>query len=58
MATACPHSRTRVIAQDEAATYLECLDCGAVFEPEELEGIRKEKAAGETPPFDESLSDA
>jgi hypothetical protein len=46
-ARACPHARTRLIAQDEASTFLECLDCGQIFEAAEREE-----------PFDESLSDA
>lgn len=45
----CRHTRTQVIAQDEAATYLECLDCGKIVEAGELE---------EPPTFNESLSDA
>lgn len=49
MANLCRHSRTRLIAQDEAATYFECLDCGEIFEAKELD---------EPPSFDESLSDA
>lgn len=45
----CRHSRTRLIAKDQDAEYIECLDCGALLE------------AGELPDssgFDESLSDA
>lgn len=49
MGDLCRHSRTQLIAQDEAATYVECLDCGQIFEADELE---------EPPAFDESLSDA
>lgn len=49
MAGSCRHARTQLIAQDDAATYLECLDCGLIFEPEER---------AEGPDFDESLSDA
>jgi hypothetical protein len=45
----CPHKRTRLIAQDDEARYLECLDCGEILEAGELHG-----GAG----FDESLSDA
>jgi hypothetical protein len=47
---ACKHSRTRVIAKDNDAQYLECLDCGAILEAGELEK--------ENPAFGESLSDA
>jgi hypothetical protein len=49
----CAHPRTRVIAKDQDAEYLECLICGELFE------------AGEQPPaanpdesVDGSLSDA
>lgn len=46
---ACKHARTRVIAADNDAQFLECLDCGAILEAGEL----KENSA-----FGESLSDA
>lgn len=45
----CQHKRTRLIAKDDDAQYVECLDCGAILE------------AGEFPQdasFGESLSDA
>jgi hypothetical protein len=45
----CPHKRTQVIAKDNDARYVECLDCGEILEVGEL-------AAGET--SGESLSDA
>jgi hypothetical protein len=47
--TACPHARRRLVAKDQDAEYLECLDCGAILEVGEL---------GDTPGFNESLSDA
>lgn len=47
----CPHKRTRVIAKDSDAQYVECLDCGEILEVGEL---KKKDAAG----YDESLSDA
>ncbi len=46
----CKHSRRRLIAKDQDAEYVECEDCGAILEADELEG----PASG----FDESLSDA
>ena len=52
-AEGCRHRRTRLIAQDDAATYVECLDCGELFEAEELN--RPAPPAGE---FEEDLSDA
>jgi hypothetical protein len=33
---ACKHIRTQVIAQDDDALYVECLDCGEIFEVGEL----------------------
>jgi hypothetical protein len=45
----CKHRITRLIAKDQDAEYVECQDCGAILEAEEL----KEPSG-----FDESLSDA
>jgi Zn ribbon nucleic-acid-binding protein len=45
----CKHARTRLIAQDNDAEYVECLDCGLILEAQE----RKDGAE-----FNESLSDA
>jgi hypothetical protein len=47
---ACQHKRTQLIAKDEDAQYVECLDCGEILEPGELKN--------EEPGFGESLSDA
>lgn len=49
----CRHPRTRLIAQDDATTYVECLDCGGLFEAAELD--QPPKSVKE---FDEDLSDA
>ncbi|HXZ12897.1 MAG TPA: hypothetical protein VEG64_10920 [Candidatus Sulfotelmatobacter sp.] len=46
---ACKHLRTRLIAKDDDAQYVECLDCGEILEAGEL------NEAGD---FGESLSDA
>ena len=46
----CRHAHTQLIAKDNDAEYVECLDCGAILEV----GEPPEPAAG----FDESLSDA
>jgi Zn ribbon nucleic-acid-binding protein len=47
----CQHKRTQIIAKDNDAQYVECLECGAILETGEME---KQESAG----FDESLSDA
>jgi hypothetical protein len=45
----CQHPRTRLIAQDPHAKYVECMECGAILESDEIH---------EPSGFDESLSDA
>lgn len=45
----CQHKRTRVIAKDADAQYVECLDCGEILEAGELPAENS---------FGESLSDA
>jgi hypothetical protein len=52
--TACAHRRTRLIAKDQDAEYVECLDCGALLEAGEVPKAARSKSGG----FDESLSDA
>ena len=47
--TTCKHTHTQLIAKDQNAEYVECLDCGVIFEAEEI---------NEPSGFDESLSDA
>jgi hypothetical protein len=45
----CQHKRTRLIAEDDSAKYVECLDCGEILEAGELD---------DSTGFSESLSDA
>lgn len=47
--SSCPHKNRRLVAKDQDAEYVECLDCGAILERGEL---------GEDSGFNESLSDA
>jgi len=51
---ACPHKRTRLIAKDSDAQYVECLVCGEILETGEMGRFEKKEKAG----HDESLSDA
>jgi transcription initiation factor TFIIIB Brf1 subunit/transcription initiation factor TFIIB len=62
---ACKHPRTRLIAKDNEAEYIECVNCGAILETHELaESPKPANPESSTPepakasPFDESLSDA
>ncbi len=43
---ACQHRRTRVIAEDSDAKYVECLDCGAILEAGEVKPTGE--SSGET----------
>lgn len=63
--SACKHEHTRLIAKDNEAEYLECVDCGAILETHELADAPKATNPESSPaepvksnPFDESLSDA
>jgi hypothetical protein len=47
---ACQHRRTRVIAEDSDAKYVECLDCGAILEAGEVKPTSE--------PSGETLGDA
>ena len=49
----CQHRQRRIIAQDDATTYVECLECGRIFDTAELD-----EPPGEPSEFEEDLSDA
>lgn len=51
---ACKHRRTRLIAKDEHAEYVECLDCGALLEASEVPEAARDDSEG----LNETLSDA
>jgi len=52
---ACKHARTQLVAKDNDAEYIECLDCGAILEKEEL---ARPSEAAEASGFNETLGDA
>src|SRR5579864_8528714 len=61
----CKHEHTRLIAKDNEAEYVECVNCGAILETHELAEDPKAANPESTPAepaksnsFDESLSDA
>ncbi len=39
METICDHTRTEMIARRDGVDYVRCLDCGQVFEAEDLESV-------------------
>ena len=45
MATLCKHPRVRVVSRHEDAEYVECLECGEVFDSEEFRDMEIEESA-------------
>ncbi len=52
MVTACRHPRVRIVSRHEDTEFVECLECGEVFDSEEFRDMEIEDTA-ET----ESVSD-
>lgn len=47
MNTVCKHPRVRVVAREEDAEYVECLDCGEVFDSNEFRDMAIEEMQGQ-----------
>lgn len=45
MATVCKHPRVRIVSRLEDSEYVECLECGEVFDSEEFNDMEIEAAA-------------
>jgi hypothetical protein len=45
MVTACKHPRVRIVSRHEDAEYVECLECGDVFDSEEFHDMAIEESA-------------
>lgn len=45
MATVCKHPRVRIVSRQEDAEYVECLECGEVFDSEEFRDMEIEETA-------------
>jgi transcription initiation factor TFIIIB Brf1 subunit/transcription initiation factor TFIIB len=43
MKTPCKHSKVRVVAREEDAEYVECQDCGEVFDSAEFRDMQIEE---------------
>jgi Fe2+ or Zn2+ uptake regulation protein len=53
MPTACKHPRVRIVSRHEDTEFVECLECGEVFDSEEFQDMEIEEVADAK----ESLSD-
>lgn len=47
MATACKHPRVRIVSRLEDSEFVECLECGEVFDSEEFNDMTIEESAEE-----------
>lgn len=45
MASACRHPRVRVVSRHDDTEYVECLDCGEIFDSEEFRDMEIEDTA-------------
>jgi hypothetical protein len=45
MATTCKHPRVRIVSRHEDAEFVECLECGEVFDSEEFNDMEIEETA-------------
>jgi hypothetical protein len=46
MATACKHPKVRIVSRHDDAEYVECLECGEVFDSDEFRDMEIEETAG------------
>jgi hypothetical protein len=45
MVTACKHPRVRIVSRQEDTEFVECLECGDVFDSEEFNDMAIEESA-------------
>jgi len=45
MASTCKHPRVRIVSRQEDAEYVECLECGEVFDSDEFRDMEIEEKA-------------
>ncbi|HMG86534.1 MAG TPA: hypothetical protein VK574_12340 [Terracidiphilus sp.] len=45
MVTACKHPRVRIVSRQEDTEYVECLECGDVFDSDEFHDMAIEESA-------------
>jgi hypothetical protein len=48
MATACKHPRVRIVSRHEDTEFVECLECGEVFDSEEFHDMVIEETVDKT----------
>jgi hypothetical protein len=58
MATICKHPKVRIVSRHEDTEYLECLDCGYVFDSDELRDMEIEDTVEAETEADPRLEDS
>ncbi len=46
MATACKHPKVRIVSRHDDTEFVECLECGEIFDSEEFRDMEIEDTAG------------
>ena len=54
MASACRHPRVRVVSRHEETEFVECLECGEIFDSEEFRDMEIEDTAESDASSDEA----
>jgi hypothetical protein len=57
MATICKHPKVRIVSRHEDTEFVECLECGEVFDSEEFRDMEIEDSV-ETEPASEETEEA
>jgi hypothetical protein len=46
MATVCRHPKVRIVSRHEDSEFVECLECGEIFDSEEFRDMEIEETVG------------
>lgn len=55
MDTVCKHPKVRIVAREEDVEYVECLECGNVFDSDEFNDMTIEQEPGSPEVEDDKL---
>ena len=54
MATVCKHPKVRIVSRHDDTEYVECLDCGDVFDSDEFRDMEIEETVEPEPDSEDS----
>lgn len=54
MATICKHPKVRIVSRHEDSEFVECVDCGEVFDSEEFRDMEIEESAESEPSMEDA----